>query len=118
MIHQILRYVVYAVAFPLSFGSTLDAYLRTLYFFLEQTIHLKGEKYLLKGQINFVSESVQLPDNILVDIVGSNGNVIDSTTAKRTPNVDGQKTSATFEYTVWANVGDKITFIPRDSRFI
>ncbi|KAJ6390371.1 hypothetical protein OIU77_024562 [Salix suchowensis] len=43
-------------------------------------INLKGEKYLLKGQIH------------------------------------DQTGSALFEYSVWANLGEKLTFVPRDPR--
>ncbi|KAK4778645.1 hypothetical protein SAY86_006173 [Trapa natans] len=79
-------------------------------------VYLKGEKYLLKGQIILGSSAVQLPKDILVDIIDNAGNAVDSTTATLWATGSEDKTAATYEYSIWARVGDKITFIPRDSR--
>ncbi|KAK7337534.1 hypothetical protein VNO77_18114 [Canavalia gladiata] len=78
-------------------------------------IHLKGEKYLLKGQINVLSGSLDaLPENIVVDI--QHADVIDHTTATLKSHGKDQANTAIFEYSVWANLGEKLTFLPWDSR--
>ncbi|KAL3827759.1 hypothetical protein ACJIZ3_016561 [Penstemon smallii] len=64
-------------------------------------VNLKGEKYLLKGRIN-VESNENLPESIPLDILGSEGTVIDVTVAQL--------------YSVWANFGEKLIFIPQDSR--
>lgn len=86
-------------------------------FSFSQPVYLKGEKYLLKGQIIIDSSAVQLPKDIIVDIINNDGNAIDITTATLLAAGYEDKTAATYEYSIWAKVGDKITFMPRDSRF-
>ncbi|GMH30789.1 hypothetical protein Nepgr_032632 [Nepenthes gracilis] len=83
-----------------------------------QPVYLKGEKYLLKGQINidFASLNGQgVPENIVVGLVNGENNIFDSATARLvTSGTD--ETSAVYEYSIWANLGAKITFVPRDPR--
>ncbi|KAF9688176.1 hypothetical protein SADUNF_Sadunf02G0169900 [Salix dunnii] len=83
-------------------------------------INLKGEKYLLKGQISVELGSAdggyKLPNNIIVDILNSEGNLFDGTAASLVSHEDDQTGSALFEYSVWANLGEKLTFVPRDPR--
>ncbi|KAF3524826.1 hypothetical protein F2Q69_00049737 [Brassica cretica] len=81
-----------------------------------QPIHLRAEKYLVKGLINVESSSTEieseLPENFIVDIQDKEGSVINSISAKLAS--DG---SGVYEYyTCWANLGEKISFVPRDSR--
>ncbi|KAB5569531.1 hypothetical protein DKX38_003324 [Salix brachista] len=83
-------------------------------------VNLKGEKYLLKGQIRVELGSAdggyELPNNIIVDILNSEGNLFDGTAASLVSHEDDQTGSALFEYSVWANLGEKLTFVPRDPR--
>ncbi|KAD3338151.1 hypothetical protein E3N88_33672 [Mikania micrantha] len=83
-------------------------------------IYLKGEKYLLQGEIKveLTSQSGvnQLPKNLVVDILNDEGKVIDGTTAKFVGNENEQSHTALYEYKVWANPGEKLTFAPRDIR--
>ncbi|GLT64134.1 hypothetical protein SLA2020_366440 [Shorea laevis] len=83
-------------------------------------VYLKGEKYLLKGRINVESSTLddvyEVPESIAVDILDSGGSVVDGDTAKLSSNDNDQTSAAIYEYNVWANPGDKLTFVPRDSR--
>ncbi|XP_041018341.1 nodal modulator 1 [Juglans microcarpa x Juglans regia] len=83
-------------------------------------IFLRGEKYLLKGLISVESSTVngvyEVPESITVDILNSEGSVVDGTTAKVSSNDNDQTSNAMYEYSVWANPGDKLTFVPRDPR--
>ncbi|XP_076883578.1 uncharacterized protein LOC143532402 [Bidens hawaiensis] len=82
-------------------------------------IFLKGEKYLLKGEIKVELTSQngvdQLPKNLVVDILNDEGTVIDGTTAKYV-NENEHSNTALYKYEVWANPGEKLTFAPRDIR--
>lgn len=60
----------------------------------------------------------EVPENITLDILNGEGSVVDGTTAKVSSNDNDQISSATYEYSVWANPGDKLTFVPRDPRYI
>ncbi|KAK7284568.1 hypothetical protein RJT34_19316 [Clitoria ternatea] len=83
----------------------------------QSPVYLKGEKYLLKGQINVQSGSLDaLPEYIVVDIQHDGVAVIDHATATLKSMGKDQPDTATFEYSVWANLGEKLTFVPRDSR--
>nr|KYP47590.1 Nodal modulator 1 [Cajanus cajan] len=83
----------------------------------QSPIHLTGEKYLLKGQINVKSGSLDaLPENIVVDIKHDRAGVNDYATATLKSHAKDQTDTAIFEYSVWANLGEKLTFVPRDSR--
>ncbi|KAF3436558.1 hypothetical protein FNV43_RR23650 [Rhamnella rubrinervis] len=83
-------------------------------------IYLKGEKYLLKGQINVGSSSFDgasgLPENFVVDILNSGGSFLDSTTSRLTSEANDQTNVAVYEYSVWANLGEELVFVPRDTR--
>ncbi|KAG4913760.1 hypothetical protein AAZX31_19G204100 [Glycine max] len=83
----------------------------------QSPIHLTGEKYLLNGQINVQSGSLDaLPDSIVVDIKHDRTGVIDYATAILKSHVKDETGAAIFEYSVWANLGEKLTFVPQDSR--
>lgn len=80
---------------------------------------MRGEKYLLKGKINVDPVSLgvyELPESILLNIVGAGGSVIDNTEAKLTSNAKDQLSSALYEYSVWASSGEELTFVPVDTR--
>ncbi|OMO63992.1 hypothetical protein CCACVL1_22113, partial [Corchorus capsularis] len=80
-------------------------------------IHLKGEKYLLGGQINVNSSSSdELPVNIVVDILNGEGMIMHSTNAKLASSANDQIRTAVYEYSVWANLGEMLTLLPRDPR--
>lgn len=83
-------------------------------------IYLKGEKYLLGGQIHVDSSSLngvyELPENILVDLVNNEGPLLDGTVARLVASGNDQSGFVVYEYSVWANPGEKLTFAPQDSR--
>lgn len=83
-------------------------------------IHLKGEKYLLKGELNVELGSpdgvYELPNTISVDIQSSGGDVINTITAKLTSKMNDPRITAVYEYSTWANLGEKLIFVPLDSR--
>ncbi|WCJ22340.1 Carbohydrate-binding-like fold [Euphorbia peplus] len=81
-------------------------------------IYLRGEKYLLKGQIKVELTSAdgrfELPKNIVVDMLNSEGSIVDGTAAISSGS--DQTSTAFYEYSVWASFGQKFNFVPRDSR--
>ncbi|KAL3531546.1 hypothetical protein ACH5RR_010868 [Cinchona calisaya] len=83
-------------------------------------LHLKGEKYLLKGRVHVESNSLggvlKLPEKVVIDILNNEGALVDSTTARYVLDEDDQSTKAVYEYSIWANPGEKLTFVPQDSR--
>ncbi|KAI3940108.1 hypothetical protein MKW92_014647 [Papaver armeniacum] len=83
-------------------------------------IVLNGEKYLLRGQIHVDSSLRHIEDelskNIVVDILNSDGEVFDASLASLVSDGNAQTSTAVYEYSVWANLGDVLTFVPRDSR--
>ncbi|KAL6979629.1 hypothetical protein U1Q18_021284 [Sarracenia purpurea var. burkii] len=85
-------------------------------------IYLRGEKYLLKGQIHVNSSLLsgvdELPENMLVNIVNNEGILLEGTIARLVTTGDDQASAAVYEYSVWANPGEKLTFTPQDSRYI
>lgn len=87
---------------------------------LRQPIVLNGEKYLLRGQIHVDSSLRHIEDelskNIVVDILNSDGEVFDASLASIVSDGNAQTSTAVYEYSVWANLGDVLTFVPRDSR--
>ncbi|GFZ13642.1 carbohydrate-binding-like fold [Actinidia rufa] len=87
---------------------------------LHLSIYLKGEKYLLKGQIHVDSSSLsgieELPENILVDVLNNEGTLLDGTSARLVGNGNDQASGAVYEYSLWGNPGEKLTFTPQDSR--
>lgn len=90
--------------------------------FFWQPIYLKAEKYLLKGQIKVVPSSSdgvsELPENLIVDILNSEGNPVYSTESRLTSSGNGQTSGALYEYSTWASLGEKLVFVPRDPRYI
>ncbi|KAK1574965.1 hypothetical protein Q3G72_001403 [Acer saccharum] len=82
-------------------------------------IYLKGEKYLLKGKINVESSSpdgvYKLPENFIVDIFNE-GTVSDRTTARLASSTNEQTSNSLYEYSMWVNLGDKLSLVPRDAR--
>lgn len=83
-------------------------------------IYLKGEKYQLRGHINVQSRSpigvYELPENIIVDILDGAGSISNRTTATLTSPANDQTSYAVYEFSLWANLGDTLTFVPRDLR--
>ncbi|KAL8138821.1 hypothetical protein V2J09_004822 [Rumex salicifolius] len=80
---------------------------------------LKGEKYLLKGKINIDQTSLgghELPENLVVDVLDNKNDVLDSIFAKLSSDVNDETSAAAYEYSVWANLGQKVTFVPKDQR--
>ncbi|KAL7598455.1 hypothetical protein Lser_V15G27442 [Lactuca serriola] len=83
-------------------------------------IYLKGEKYLVKGQIRVELSSQdgvhELPENLLVEILNDEGTSIDGSSARLVVNGNEQSDTANYEFEVWANPGERLTFVPRDIR--
>lgn len=82
-------------------------------------VYLKGEKYLVKGQINVDRMSVtsfDLPESIAIDVLDNGNSVADGTIAKLLPDQNDETNVAIYEYSMWVNPGQKITFIPSDLR--
>ncbi|GFY98869.1 transducin/WD40 repeat-like superfamily protein [Actinidia rufa] len=83
-------------------------------------IYLKGEKHH-KGQIHVDSSSLsgveELPENMLVDVLNNEGTLLDGATAKLVGNGNDLASVAGYEYSLWANPGEKLTFTPQDPRF-
>ncbi|KAI3460746.1 hypothetical protein Pfo_017409 [Paulownia fortunei] len=78
-------------------------------------INLKGEKYLVKGHIN-VESNKNLPENIPLDILDNQETLVDGTIARLVSAEVDQSGPSVYEYSVWANFGEKLIFVPRDSR--
>ncbi|KAK6155294.1 hypothetical protein DH2020_009542 [Rehmannia glutinosa] len=83
----------------------------------QSPIYLKGEKYLLKGHINVESKE-NLPENIPLDILDNQETLVDGTIARLVSAEVDQSGAAVYEYSVWANFGGKLIFVPRDSRVL
>lgn len=81
---------------------------------------MKGEKYLLQGQIRVELSSQnsvdQLPENLWIDTLNDSETVIDGTSAPIVVSGNEQSNAALYEYKIWANPGEKLTFVPRDMR--
>lgn len=86
-----------------------------------QPIHLKGEKYLLKGHIHIQSSSFsgeyELPESFIVEVLNSDGTVSGGSHARLISSENDQSASV-YEYSIWANLGEKLTFVPLDARYI
>nr|KAJ0203959.1 hypothetical protein LSAT_V11C500298540 [Lactuca sativa] len=78
-------------------------------------IYLKGEKYLVKGQIRVELSSQdgvhELPENLLVEILNDEGTSIDGSSARLVVNGNEQSDTANYEFEVWANPGERLTFV-------
>ncbi|KAF5177792.1 Nodal modulator, partial [Thalictrum thalictroides] len=82
-------------------------------------IHLKAEKYLLEGKI-LVDACLhanvnELSESIIVDTVTTDGEVINASPAQLVSHGNDITTSIVYEYSIWANLGDELTLVPRDS---
>ncbi|XP_042053548.1 nodal modulator 1-like [Salvia splendens] len=77
-------------------------------------INLKGEKYLLKGHVHVLDKN--LPDDILVDIFDNQETLVGSTPARLVSSEVDPSRDAVYEYSVWSKFGEKLIFVPRDSR--
>ncbi|KAH9626869.1 hypothetical protein KSS87_002269 [Heliosperma pusillum] len=78
-------------------------------------VTLRGEKFLVRGEIQVDSSSVnshELPESIFVDVLDGDGVV-----AKLASSPDDVTDVAVYNYSLWANRGQKVTFAPRDSRY-
>lgn len=82
-----------------------------------QPINLKGEKYLLKGLIS-VDSNENFPDSIPLDILDNQETLVDNTVAERLSSEVDQSGAAVYEYSFWANLGEKLIFVPRDPRYV
>lgn len=60
----------------------------------------------------------ELPNTISVDIQSSGGDVINTITAKLTSKMNDPRITAVYEYSTWANLGEKLIFVPLDSRYV
>ncbi|KAF9619797.1 hypothetical protein IFM89_009319 [Coptis chinensis] len=81
-------------------------------------LYLKGEKYLLEGKVT-VDATLnvdELPENIIVDTFSPDGSFISANPARLISTGSDITSSPVYEYSIWANLGDKLTFVPRDSR--
>lgn len=85
-------------------------------FLLVQPINLNGEKYLLKGHIT-VNLHKNLPDDIPVDIFDNQETLVGSTTARFVSSEADVAGASMYEYSVWAKFGEKLSFVPQDSRY-
>jgi len=59
-----------------------------------------------------------LPKKIVVDIYHDGAGVGDNAMAILKSHGKDETNTSVFEYSVWANPGEKLTFVPRDSRYI
>lgn len=59
-----------------------------------------------------------LPEKIVVDIYHEGAGVGDNAMAILKSHGKDETNTSVFEYSVWANPGEKLTFVPRDSRYI
>lgn len=114
---QIFRFVLFSLV-RCSVKTALLTHIMTFW----QPIYLKGEKYLLIGEIKVVSSSSdgvsELPENLIVDILNSEGSLIDSTTSRLASSGNDQTSGALYEYSTWVNLGEKLIFVPRDPRYV
>lgn len=110
---------VHELSFPnscISFGSSFV----TIDTSNLSPIYLKGESYLLKGHVHVESSSFSivegLPENIPLDILDSEGSVVDGLMARRVSDGVDQSSAAIYEFSMWASPGREFTFVPRDAR--
>ena len=60
----------------------------------------------------------EVPESIALDIFDSKSGVADSAIARLVPNQNDGTNAAVYEYSLWAHRGQKITLVPRDSRYV
>lgn len=107
-----ITFIIFCFLFQHSFDLIICLFLKPIY--------LKGEKYQLKGQISVESNSPDggyvLPENVIVNIFNGEGILVDKTTAVLTSSSNDQTGNTVYEYSLWANLGEKLTFVPLDPR--
>lgn len=59
-----------------------------------------------------------LPENVIVNIFNGEVILVDKTTAVLASSANDQTNNAVYEYSVWANLGEKLTFVPLDPRYM
>ncbi|CAL5423309.1 unnamed protein product [Camellia sinensis] len=79
----------------------------------ERNTSLEDKSMLISSSLDGVYE---LPENILVDLVNNEGPLMDGTVARLVGSGNDQSGFVVYEYSVWANPGEKLTFAPQDSR--
>ncbi|XP_072975145.1 uncharacterized protein [Typha angustifolia] len=81
-------------------------------------IYVSGKKYLVKGQIHIVSgyhhAAAELSEYIVVDAFKKGGSPVDTINIRLASDKSGHDT-VVYEYSVWADLGEELIFIPRDS---
>lgn len=86
-----------------------------------QSIYLKGDKYLLKGEIHIdpasQMEGRELLDNILVDILDRDHRIVGQDIARVILDDNDVTSGAVYKYSYWANLGDELIFVPQDLRY-
>lgn len=53
-----------------------------------------------------------------MDILNGDGSISNRTTATLTSPANDQTSYAVYEFSLWANLGDQLTFVPRDPRYM
>ncbi|XP_077219224.1 carbohydrate-binding-like fold isoform X2 [Tasmannia lanceolata] len=83
-------------------------------------IYLTGKRYLLRGEIHIDSSllhgAYELSENIIMDILNQDHAVIGASHTRLTTDGNEQTGTAVYEYSIWADLGDELIFVPRDSR--
>lgn len=76
----------------------------------------------MKGHVHVESSSFSivegLPENIPLDILDSEGSVVDGLMARRVSDGVDQSSAAIYEFSMWASPGREFTFVPRDARCV
>uniref|UniRef100_A0A1D1Y1N7 Nodal modulator 1 n=1 Tax=Anthurium amnicola TaxID=1678845 RepID=A0A1D1Y1N7_9ARAE len=83
-------------------------------------IHLTGTKYLLRGEIHVITsldlDGLKLSEHIVVDVLNKGRDLIDNIQTKYLSFESGETDKAVLEYSIWADLGEELIFVPRDSR--
>ena len=53
-----------------------------------------------------------------MDILNGEGSVVDGATATLASSGKDESSGALYEYSLWANLGEELVFVPRDQRYI
>lgn len=53
-----------------------------------------------------------------MDVLNADGSVISRATAALASPANDQANNAAYEYSLWANLGDKLSFVPSDLRYM
>lgn len=84
-----------------------------------QPVTLTGAKYLLRGEIHVTSmdhDVFKLSKDMLVDVLNKNHDTIDRIQANYLATASDEIDKYVFEYSVWANLGEELIFVPRHTR--